>query len=162
LHALLAGRGRRGRFALPERRLDGHHRHTVATNPFAFTLHALSGATAGRTYTFSVYLKGGGASVGDTVIVFLREQGGAAGDQDSSASLVLTADWQRVSMTRTIAQNDRTQLSLIIDPATGFGVGEGAHVDGSPARADHKSLGLRGRLDAGWDVVGNGRARRSP
>jgi len=70
----------------------------------------LSGATAGREFTISGWLKlNSGTATGG----YLRftESGGAMGNElHQSPEFTVTSDWQRFSFTATLTENDRTVL----------------------------------------------------
>ena len=77
----------------------------------AHTTAAISGATAGRTYTASVYVY---LSEPGTLNFALRETGGATPSAQSLSTWTLPAGWTPISQTRTISQNDRTGLEVIV------------------------------------------------
>jgi hypothetical protein len=96
---------------------------------------AVSGATAGRTFTYSVWIYGEGSSIGKRMSIDLRESGGASADNDTLVYFTVVAGWQRVSVTRTIAYNDRTFLAAFIygasDRAPWLTTGDHIVIDGA-------------------------------
>jgi hypothetical protein len=69
----------------------------------------LSGATAGRTFTASFYVKNNGGATG--LKMQITEEGGATANVPyASPTFTLSDDGQRISFTHTIVQNDRTTL----------------------------------------------------
>ena len=75
----------------------------------AATAAALSGATAGVQYTYSKWVKAGAGANGKTVRLVIREIGGAVATGTTAIQLfTLTTAWQRLILTGTIVQNDRT------------------------------------------------------
>jgi hypothetical protein len=92
-------------------------RCTVVATPGTYdTTHntAISGATAGRVYTASIWVYAEGAVVGKNGFLKLAEEGGSAGYLESVNNFVFQAGWQRVTLTRTIVGNNQTNLRLII------------------------------------------------
>lgn len=76
-----------------------------------YNTHTISGATAGRVFTHSGWVKAKTASdVGKTLSILIFEVGGASASAYSSTSVVLTNEWQRITLTRTVVQNDRTSI----------------------------------------------------
>lgn len=74
---------------------------------------SISGATAGRVYTFSLWVKA--ISAGTNIGLRIAEKGGATGTEfgDSSYTPISTTSWTRVSFSYTILRNDRTQLQVV-------------------------------------------------
>jgi hypothetical protein len=95
---------------------------------------AVSGATAGRTFTYSVWIFGEGSSIGKRMSIDLRESGGASADNDTLVYFTVVAGWQRMSVTRTIAYNDRTLVVAFIygasDRAPWLTTGDHIVIDG--------------------------------
>jgi len=97
-------------------------------------LVSLSGSTAGRTFTLSYFVRGIGDTVGKNITLRLGEEGGsqATANYDSSG-IALTADWQRVSLTATIAQDDRTGIRAYVgfrNSGSGVTTGDALDIDG--------------------------------
>lgn len=76
-----------------------------------------------ETYTLACYVKGVGASIGESIACTLIASGGAGGDESETFSgLVLTDGWQRIDVTLTISAGDHTNLSaLTLRTAAGAG-----------------------------------------
>lgn len=91
----------------------------------------ISGATAGRVFTFTNYVYCSAANVGKNLDMKLREAGGAAGTAQTIVSNALVAGWQRLAVTRTIVQNDRTSLKCLIERNGGLVTGEWFDFDGA-------------------------------
>lgn len=88
------------------------------------SLLALIGATAGRIFTFAPYVWVPVSSAGKNLNVYLLEAGGASGSDWTMTSYALVAGWQRLTVTRTIAQNDRTSLYGLIERSVAIDAGE--------------------------------------
>ena len=83
----------------------------TGVNPhFIGGVFALAGATAGRTFTASHWVKGIGSAIGKTIRIQFNESGGASAASGFSADYTLTGDWQRLVVTGTVVQNDRTDI----------------------------------------------------
>ncbi len=87
---------------------------SAANNPYLWKPTAVANPAQGQKYTFSAWVKGSvpGGTIGDQARVSIREAGGAAGNEDSYAEITLTGQWQRVSVSRTIVEGDRTSLAV--------------------------------------------------
>jgi hypothetical protein len=100
-----------------------------------YTDGAISGSTAGRTFVGSVWVKGTGSTIGKSLTVFVSEAGGSQAEDTANThtdqTVVLTATWQRVSCTRTVAQNDRTIVRLYVVQQTGAATGDVIFFDGA-------------------------------
>ena len=109
----------------------------IVVNTASNTTHAyhdatISGATLGRRYTASIYVKGDENVAGRVCNILLEEWGGAQPPDGEAEIIVLTGDWQRISVTKTIEQNDRTSLRLMIEDNVGISVpGNAFFVDGA-------------------------------
>ena len=90
----------------------------------------ISGATLGRIFTASVYVRGTGVTIGKTFTLTINETGGASGTAGNSGTVTLSADWQRISVTRTLTANDRTGVQLV-PSVTAAAAGEVFHLDGA-------------------------------
>jgi hypothetical protein len=90
-----------------------------STAAHARVAHTISGATTGRVFTGSVYVKAATASdVGETCGVLIGEIGGAAADAYSAfGTVILTTTWQRVEKTYTLVEDDRTSVRLLVYPS---------------------------------------------
>jgi Carbohydrate binding domain len=137
---------------------------STAADPFSAYVgyqHALTGATANRTFTFSVWIYGGaGASAGKRMSIAIREFGGAAAYDQTLQYFTLTSGWQKVVVTRTILENDRTALQLFvwgaIDTGTGLANGDTIYFDGAQLEENFKPYGKNLLLngDFEYDVAG--------
>jgi len=65
---------------------------------------------AGTWYTLSAWVRAGANAVGLTLTARLIERGGAQPDAYSDGSVTLTAQWQRVTVSRQWQQGDRTTV----------------------------------------------------
>jgi hypothetical protein len=92
---------------------------------------AISGATGGRIYTASAWVFCTAGNVGKTCYLKLGEEGGASGYAESVTNVTLVAGWQRIIVTRQIAQNDRTNLRLIIGRTGSLVAAEYLEFDGA-------------------------------
>lgn len=74
---------------------------------------ALTGATAGRVYTFSVWVNAIDAST--NIGLRIAEVGGASATEfgDSSYSAITVGSWTRLTLSKTITANDRTSLQVV-------------------------------------------------
>ncbi len=109
-------------------------RATVTNGKTSYSADAgasLSGATANRTFTGSVWVYAEGSAVGKTMAAILREQGGAFSNQDTTVNKTLAAGWQRLTVTRTLVRNDRTSVHLIASRPSGATNGEYIDLDGA-------------------------------
>jgi hypothetical protein len=96
--------------------------------------NAVTGAPLAQlVYSFSVWVKGSGATIGKTLTFQGNESGGAFGDAviggTAQTTVVLTAAWQRVAVTGTITRADRTNL-YVLARVTAAGAGEVYLTDG--------------------------------
>lgn len=82
---------------------SGYAYITVVNNP-----------TQADDYAASMWVKGSANSVGETAAIQLYESGGAQGAQYSSGSVTLTREWQKVEVTHTVLQSDRTKLYVFV------------------------------------------------
>lgn len=106
----------------------------TCTAPTVFTaIHdsPISGATAGREFSGSVWARGVGAQIGEMCGLGIEERGGASGAVSFGFDFItLTEDWQRVTASGPIAANDRTTARLFID-GNNASPGEIFHIDGA-------------------------------
>jgi hypothetical protein len=101
----------RARFGAASGRLDV----TGTANPYAFdAFYGISGATAGRTFTHSMWIYGEGTSIGKIWQIVILEEGGAFGNEGVATVFTVQAGWQRVVNTRTVVRNDRTAIASYI------------------------------------------------
>lgn len=96
----------------------------------------LTGATAGRVYSASVWIRGEGSSIGKHMTLILREGGGATGLSETYTPIILTGGWQQITATRTFVQNDRTEASIylyggVIDGGAALVPGDFYYFDGA-------------------------------
>jgi hypothetical protein len=85
-------------------------KYVVVSGGDGFTYQStagISGATTGRKYTSTWWVKGSG-----TIKINHAEVGGLVGARDSgySPSIILTSQWQPISLTAALVDNDRTSL----------------------------------------------------
>lgn len=76
----------------------------ATSNPYMYSPNLIGGPayTVGQVWVLSAYVKAGNASaVGKTVTMNIREDGNNS--YKTSANFVITADWQRISVTHTLA-----------------------------------------------------------
>jgi hypothetical protein len=91
----------------------------------------LSGPTAGRTFTCSIYAYAEGAAVGKKVAINVREFFGVSSQVDySSGDLTLVAGWNRLTSTHTFVANDGTFISFwVVNPnPSGIYLPAGSHL----------------------------------
>lgn len=90
----------------------------------------ISGATAGRTYIGSAWVR---TPTTRNMDIFVRESGGVQPSAQSSTQVSVPANtWVRITHSRTIVQNDRTSIQLLVVPDTGAAsAGETFYVDGA-------------------------------
>lgn len=101
---------------------------------------AISGDTAGLTYTTSIYVRGVGTTIGKTLTLYCEAAGGATGAENTQVGIVLTADWQRVESTHTLTANDRTSIRLMAR-WTAAGALEAVHFDAAQTELNALLLG---------------------
>lgn len=81
-------------------------------NPYIIKGTVVTNPVQDDTYIMTAWFKGVGATIGKDATVNLKESGGAAADVTVTGTIVLTAQWQRVEIVRTIVEADRTALDL--------------------------------------------------
>ena len=87
----------------------------TAATPWIDKDIAVVNPVQGTDYTFSAYVRTDSpASIGKTAYVKIAETGGAEANASSDATVVLTSEWQRVAVSRTVAEADRTALRVSI------------------------------------------------
>lgn len=102
--------------------------------------YAILGSTAGETFTASVWVKAGSGAEGHTAALALWEIGGAAaGEAAQGRTVTLSRSWQPITVTKTLAQNDRTSLRLEL--YTQVDKGDVVIIDGARLAHGHSSLG---------------------
>jgi len=93
------------------------------TGNYYYSDGTISGATAGRRFTASFWIKGTGAAIGKTATAFMSEAGGAQGEDTTGThadqSIVLTGSYQKLTCSRTITQNDRTIVRVYVQQQVG-------------------------------------------
>jgi RHS repeat-associated protein len=99
---------------------------------------SLSGPTAGKPFSGSAWVYAEGSAVGKNLRLLLRETGGQKPFSETSADFTLAAGWQRVKVTRTLVQSDRTGLELRLWRNSGAVSGEYFDADG--AQIENKAL----------------------
>lgn len=82
--------------------------------PYIYNSGSSLTVSAGTSYTFSAWVKGVDAAVGRNCVIYLRENGGASPHANTSTTVALTDEWQRVSVTRTIVESDRDAINHYI------------------------------------------------
>lgn len=104
-----------------------------ATGNYVYSDGLIWGATAGRTYTGTVWVKGSGASIGKQVTAFLSEAGGATGESTAGThtdmTVRLTANWQKLTCSRVMTQNDRPVARLYVSQQVGSATGDIVYID---------------------------------
>jgi len=83
---------------------------SAAGGAFDFYDHTIGGATAGRIFSETVWVKGIGSTIGTTLSLRLHERGGAQPVAITTATIVLTGSFQRLTVSRTVVENDRTAI----------------------------------------------------
>jgi len=85
----------------------------------------------GAQYTLSAYVRAAIGSVGKTARITLQEQGGTQSDEGTYSDSVLTDTWQRVIVTHTISQPDRTALYIYVlgDTSASMATGDSFLID---------------------------------
>jgi len=73
--------------------------------------HGVTNPPQGTVYTSSVYIRGTGNTIGKFCYISIAETGGASATQSTTAYVTITSVWQRIQVTRTIIQADRTGLT---------------------------------------------------
>jgi len=84
----------------------------TAANPFIYKASIVVNPVQDVEYTASAWVKGSPDTIGKNVCVTLQETGGASGGAESNGTGVLTGQWQRIEVTRKIAEADRTALTV--------------------------------------------------
>lgn len=79
---------------------------------------AITGASNGRTFTLSGFVKGEGDSIGKVVKVYANVFGGVGGELVGSSAFTLTAAWQRVLLTYTVVAADQTSIQTFFQRET--------------------------------------------
>jgi hypothetical protein len=95
---------------------------TVAGAGFGLTpiqSPAISGATAGRQYTFSAWVRLVSGPTGAVNITAIEDGGATASASVTAGAVVLTGVPQRITATLTIVQNDRTGFRFFISATAG-------------------------------------------
>jgi hypothetical protein len=99
-------------------------RLTITASGSATSMSAtatISGATAARKYSGSVWVYADSTQTGRDFVIILRETGGASGAAESQSVKTLAAGWNLLTHTRTIAQNDRTGVLMAVGPSSNAG-----------------------------------------
>lgn len=79
---------------------------------------SITGASNGRTFTLSGFVKGEGDSIGLALKVYANVFGGAGGELSGSDAFTLTAAWQRVLFTYTVVAADQTSIQAFFQRET--------------------------------------------
>ncbi len=102
----------------------GSYSHSMTTgassNPYIYKTDAPVSLSTGQQWSFSAYVKAGSAaSVGNNVAINLRENGDNG--YLSTTNATLTADWQRISVSRTLTHATPTSVNRWVrhDSTTG-------------------------------------------
>ena len=87
----------------------------TSTNARAVDSASIPNPAQGVVYTAQARIRAANAgAVGLVGLVQLEEQGGAQGNQSTLTPVTLTAEWQYATVTRTVAQADRTVLAVYV------------------------------------------------
>jgi hypothetical protein len=114
----------------------------------------------GQTITCSVYVKTSSAWNGKPGTIVLRENGGTQVSNSATSSFTYTTNWQRVSVTKTIAQADRTSIDCY-NAMSGLGVNDGAffYSDGLQVEIGSSATPyIDGSLGTGYNWTGTAHA----
>ncbi len=102
-----------------------------ATSYYVSNGITISGATTGLVYTFSVWIYGTGSIVGKALQLLIDETGGASGLGRTTQAITILAGWNRYSATRTVVENDRTGMNILVyDGNNTYVSGDLLYVDG--------------------------------
>ena len=86
-----------------------------STNARSIFSGVVSNPVQGAVYAAQFRVRAGNAgAVGLTALIQIQERGGASGNASSTADFTLTAEWQYKTVTRTIAEIDRTNLDVYV------------------------------------------------
>lgn len=80
----------------------------------AVTWSGLSGEADGTNLTFSVYIKGVGSGVGQSIVMERWSENSTLGVQDSQGNFTLTSSWQRISLSWVNRVGDVNNLYLLV------------------------------------------------
>jgi len=117
----------------------------------------------GQTYTCSFYIKTDLPWVGKSGSIVIRESGGLQASGQSSTAITHTASWQRVSVSRTIVEADRTTLdcyvfmSGVLDNDAAYFYSDGFQVELASAATSY----VDGSLGTGYSWSGTAHASTS-
>jgi hypothetical protein len=105
---------------------------TGVSNPYVYPgFVGISGATAGRVFTHTMWIYGAGSMIGKTWLIGVQEQGGAFGaSEQTTTSFTIVAGWQKVTVTRTIIRNDRTSIAGYLQATSTPVIGNTMWLDG--------------------------------
>ena len=141
----------------------GSNQINIGTSSLAGTL---SGATTGKKFSTSLYVKGRPSAIGKTIWINGYEVGGASGEQSygGSQKVVLTNGWQRLLIEgASIIQNDRTFVRLYLFSGNDTGAwvtGDGVDFEGAQVEAGDRvtpyieTAGAQASRAAGFGPVG--------
>jgi len=86
----------------------------TAGGPYLYKANAVVNPVQGRVYSLSAWFLGTAETEGTTAYVAIQERGGAAPTAVTYTYHTLTRGWQWVTVTRTVAEADRTSLLLVV------------------------------------------------
>jgi hypothetical protein len=124
----------RSKFGIASAKLTSSGNQTLLTSVGA----GISGATAGRAFTASLWVYGEGTAVGKILRLQMNEVGGATAETGIAlADVTLTAGWQLLVVSGTVAANDRNVLVLYAHSQVtgGMTAGQVAYIDGAQIEA---------------------------
>lgn len=99
------------------------------------------GSAVGEKYTASAWVKGEGSTIGKLFRVVAREH--PNGGPDSTGTIALTGDWQRITVTHTITRADTTWLRVFVlsnyatPPAGDIAYVDGIQLEHAPMAQDY-------------------------
>jgi hypothetical protein len=100
----------------------------AVADPYLYRQNSGAALASGQAWTFSAWVKAGNAgAVGKTVTIRLREQ---PGNLTSAVTIVLSAAWQRVTVTRTLTNATPTELNHYLQITSAASSGDVLLVDG--------------------------------
>jgi hypothetical protein len=131
------------------------------SNPYLYASNAPVTLATGQTWTFSAYVKAGNdAAVGNSVTVSLRENEDSG--YLSSVSVILSAEWQRISVTRTLTHATPTALNRWVTHNSAGNSGEIILIDAVQLEQQvHASPYCDGSLGSGHAWTGTEHASTS-
>jgi hypothetical protein len=101
----------------------------TAGGPYIYKANAVVNPVQGVVYSLSAWFLGTAETDGTTAYVAIQEQGGAAPTAATYTYHTLTRGWQWVTVTRTVAEADRTSLLLAVGSTDSVN-GHTTYIDG--------------------------------